>query len=279
MIEKYLSAFLHPNRVSLLVEVIETLSSLGLDDCGQTVETLIQSGSDHGDDGVLAAIASTVEVSLVAALTQFGVTVEYTEENALAQLDLLVFLANWGSPDGLGPESVALDEDSIYELGGNSVDILVEFYSLCSDDTALDIDWVLAVDRFLIDRLHETLTTAYQAEQEPVSIADSVLTPLKGFSSKYPNNPAVQYVRDGGRIGLPINQVVAVMEEHIKSNLPLGETAELMLGIGLISDTPRENLKDTLGAIIESAFGASGHTAQLLARFNGLYKDVFGNHG
>lgn len=277
MIESFLSMYKHPIYVGNVLSVINDLSHIGLDSCGQTVEYLIMSGSEDGVDGLLERIETTVETALVAAFSQFGVSIDYQAENVTDHLELLNFLAQWGTEEGYNKNSIALDS-TLRDIGVADNDVLVELFARCTGvDRYAYIDWVLSVEKYLIDTIEGQFATEEDEEDQGRNelVTDSILNPFRSFAAHYGNTAAVKYVRLGGRLGLPLLKLLEVNEAQLISELP-DRFAEELVGFGLLSDTPRNELAVKLAEVVESTYGPTAQARNCLHTVNKILELVKG---
>ena len=283
MIEEYLSQYLHHNRVGSIMSVIDGLTRMGMDECGQTVESEIMSGAEGGVDEVLSNIEGCVETALVGAFVQFGISIDYRHESIQEHMELLNFLMTWGTPDGYDKSSVNLNGESLRELGVNDTDVLLEFWARVTGKPEFAyVDWVLTVEHYLIHVLEGMLadTEEPEPEEEANLVTFSILNPFRGYAAHYPDTLAVKYVKLGGALALPLDRLLLNVAPTLNAGLP-DDFALDLVGFGLLSTTPREELAMQLATFIEQTYGPTSEARRCIATLNKILTNVLGmnNHG
>lgn len=256
MLEQFLNQVYHPNRVADLGYAANLLYRIGLTNYTDQIEQIIQ--GEVGIEAITIAgnIESTLEAAIVAAFTQFGVSIEYDRSEIGLITDLLQFLAFWDTAEGCSADSFnGLEE--IHELGMTNEDVLIELFERSggNHDNRL-IDWVVSVSPNLITRIQESFDKRPVLSDEPTSLPVSALHDFRLFAVHFPDASVVSYVKTGGAIGLSISTLILEHEEWFMGG-SYKTTAIELVGMALISDLSREDLEGSLAKMIEPILGST----------------------
>lgn len=278
MISAYLSNYMHPERVGTIVAAVEALSSYGFDSCGQTMEKEILSGSPQGVDGVISKVEEIIQVAIESALAQFGVSIDYRDELIDDHMAMLHFLYTWNTPEGHSAATIPVLGGHLRELGETEVDILLELYALADNvPERLYIDWVERVETYLINTLERQFEDEEAIETAvPASISDAVLNPFRAFAAQYPESAAVDYIRNGGKLGLDVDILIDQFDlaGHLDATLDEKRVAENLVGILLISGLERGLFDQVLSETVERHFGSTERARRTKVLCNQLLNKV-----
>lgn len=273
MLEQFLSAVYHPNRVIELMNSINLLYRIGLTSFTDRIDEILNSEEGIETQAIAANIEGCLEDGLVAGFNQFGVVIEYDHTQISIITDFLQFLAFWETEEGCSPESFS-DIEDVNELGMTAEDVLIELFELSGGNhNDRMIDWIISVSPSLITRLNESFTHRPALTDEPASISVSALNEFRVYAVHYPYSKVVSYVKMGGAIGLSLNTLLLENDEWFV-NSTHAATAQELVGLALISDMEREGLKDTLIKLVEPIIGSTSAGQSVVKEINAVFTKV-----
>lgn len=273
MLEEFLSQVYHPNRVVELVNTANLLYRIGLTNYTDRINQILQ--GEVGAEALTIAgnIETSIEAGVVAGFTQFGVDIEFDRSQIGVTTDFLQFLAFWDTYEGSSAESFPGLED-LTELGATNEDILIELFEMSGGNPdARLIDWIVSVSPSLIAKLQESFKEKPVVTDEPSTLPVSALHDFRLFAVHFPDAGVVSYVKMGGAIGISLSTLLLQNEELITTGSYKATAIELA-GLALISDLPRDSLKEEFARMVEPVVGSTVSGQNVLREVNAIFSKV-----
>jgi hypothetical protein len=275
MLEQFLSHVYHPNRVVELMNTIQLLYRIGLTSYVDKIEEIMLAETGTEPEVMAGNIEASMVDGLLAGLTQYGVTINYDPGEIAVITDMLQFLAFWDTSDGSSPASFG-ELENIRELSDSNEDILIELFERSGNNHGDRlIDWIVTVSPSLINRLDESFKAKPVLSDEPSCIAVSSLNDFRLFAVHFPDSRAVEYIKGGGAIGLSLNTLLLANDDWFQVG-NYKTTAIELVGLALMSDLPRENLKASMLAMIEPVIGSTLAGQNVIREVTTVFEKVLG---
>lgn len=276
MLEQFLMAVYHPNRVVELVNAISLLRRFGMTGYTDRIDETLLAEQGTEPEVIAGNIERFMSEGIMAAYAQFGVEIEYDPGEISIQCDMLEFLICWDTAEGVSPASYP-DHLEIRELGNSNEDILIELFDMAgkNHDERM-IDWIMAVSDSLLRRIGESFTQKPSLVDEVESIPAAALSDFRVFAVHFPDTHIVKYVKMGGALGLSMSTLLIKHDEWFMG-LPVDQMAVELAGMALTSDLRRDILREEVAKLMEPVLGSSAQGQRLLQGINKTLTKVLGN--
>ena len=279
MLAKFLNAVYHPNRAVEVLNLITLLYRLGLTGHTDRIDEILKAETGTEPETIAGNIEKVMVDGLFVGYSMFGVDMEYDPQEISTQADLLEFLALWDSADGVSPESYP-GVENIHELGMTNIDILTELFEMAgkNHDGRL-LDWIERVSDSLILRIQESFTKKPLLSDEASTIPNSSLSDFRLFAVHYPDAQIVEYIKQGGAIGISFSTMV-IKNDAWFDNISIDKLAIELVGMAMVSDMDREGMREQVAKLMEPVFGSTAQGQRALLEINRVFTKVLsnGNH-